>query len=331
MKVAVVGTGSIGRRHLSNLLRLGVRDVVAVSEYHKRASLTIDGTEVPVEHGMFEGAAAQADAVFICNPSSMHLVYARQVIAAGKHLFLEKPISTSADGLAEICRDLKEVPGLVTAVAHQYRFNEMLETFKTRVENGELGLILSVEANLGEHIADYHPEEDYRDSYTARRDLGGGILLTQVHQIDFLKWIFGNFKRVFALGGLRSDLEIDVEDSVSFLAEAEMGTPVYGHLDYLQRPKRVTLVATGTRGRLEWDYFENSLTFQGAELDAVAQKTVKPFNRNDMFLGLLMNFLTAVRVRGVPRTTFADAAQTMHIVDAIKASFTTGQSVELRP
>ena len=244
-------------------------------------------------------------------------------------MLCEKPASTSADGVAELAIAAAEAD-VVAAVACQFRFNEMLATLRSRVLAGSVGTVLDVDAMLGEHLADYHPDEDYRTSYAARQSMGGGVLLTQIHQIDFLSWIFGPFESAFAIGGQRGDLAIDVEDSVSYLLASTSGVPVRGHLDYLQRPKRLDLVVTGTEGRLEWDYHANRLrTFDSAN-DTQPETLEAPFDRNRMFLDLLADFLDAVTIGSSPRTTLADAARVLEVVDTIRRSMESGVSVPVR-
>jgi predicted dehydrogenase len=328
IRVAVVGTGSISRRHLGNLLQLGVREVVAVSEHSRRGQLCINGVDVPVVHRYGEVLGTAVDAVVIGNPTSLHLGYLWRAIEAGKDVLCEKPVATTTRGIAKVSAAASR-RGLIVGVGHQFRFNEKLGGLRSRVMEGELGTMLNVEANLGEHIADYHPGEDYRTSYAARADLGGGILLTQIHLFDLLQWIFGPFARVFAVGGHRTDLELDVEDSVSFLLATSSGLPVLGHLDYLQRPKRFTLAATGTGGRLEWDYHANRLTYTAPALDAVTQHDEAPFDRNAMFIGLMRDFLDAVHERRQPRSTLDDALASLRIVDAVRRSCREGRAVTI--
>jgi predicted dehydrogenase len=325
MRVAVVGTGSVGRRHIGNLLGLGVRDVVAVSEHNRNASLQLAGTEVAVRHDFAEVLGEAFDAVVIANPTSLHLDYLARAIDAGKHVYLEKPASTSQAGLAELEARARQ-RGLVVAMGTMYRFNTRLVSLRDRVRRGDVGRILSAESVIGEHIADYHPGEDYRQSYTARSELGGGVLLTQIHQIDWLNWIFGPFETAFAVGGKVSDLEIDVEDSATYLLRAADGTPAYGHLDYLQRPKRAGLTVTGTGGRLEWDLFSHSLTFTKAVNGAEPECETLDYDRNAMFVAAMEDFLTSAKNGTMPRATLEDGRRALAVVDAIKASMTNNRA-----
>ena len=212
---------------------------------------------MPVVHRL-DDALGDAGLVVVASPTSLHRHQAAAAVAAGCHVLVEKPVGDSSAGL-EAVADAAADRGLVAAAAHQFRFEPGLVALHDMVAAGELGTILTVEAHQGEHLADYHPDEDYRVGYAARRALGGGVLRTQIHHIDALDWIFGPLTRVFASGGHRTDLEVDVEDTASYLFLTADGTPVHGHLDFRQRPKHVSMVVVGSEGRVDWDHYAGRL------------------------------------------------------------------------
>jgi predicted dehydrogenase len=329
MKLAVVGTGSIGRRHLENLLSIGDCEIVAVSEHHRRTDIEIAGVLVPTVHNYAEILEMpEVEAVVIANPTSLHFDYAQKAVASGKHVYLEKPAAASSEGLGVLATEARH-KGLVIAMGTQFRFNEGLVQLKEFLFRGDAGKIIAVSAYLGEHIADYHPGEDFRRSYTARSDLGGGVLLTQIHQVDFLNWLFGPFESVFAVGGKYSDLDIDVEDCVSYMLRARNGVAVYGHLNYLERPKRVAMRVTGTRGTFDWDYFGASLSFTLAIMGGKPETFRSTFDRNSMFIASMKDFFSAIQSGREPRATLEDGFSAVRIVEAVKLSYETGRSVEI--
>lgn len=321
--IAVVGTGSIGRRHLENLRTLGC-DVLAVSEHRRVPSIDIGGRPVPCVASLEEALRSGPEAVVVGNPTSLHHQTTAAALDAGADVYLEKPSALCAADSADL-EDRAAKAGATVAVGQQLRFHPLLERVHETVRSGRLGTILAVEANLGEHLADYHPDEDYRQGYAARRDLGGGVLLTQIHLIDILTWVLGPCTDVRALGGHRSDLEVDVEDSVSFLARTVGDVPVYGHLDYLQRPKRWTLAVTGTGGRIGVDLHAG--TVEEASSGTDGSREVVVVDRNALFLAAMADFLEASRSGGPPRCTLADATRSLALVDAIKASMGSGATV----
>ena len=327
MRIAVVGTGSIGQRHLATLMALGETELVAVSEHGKRPSLTVEGVDVPVAHRL-DDALGDAGLVVVASPTSLHRHQAAAAVAAGCHVLVEKPVGDSSAGL-EAVADAAADRGLVAAAAHQFRFEPGLVALRDMVAAGELGTILTVEAHQGEHLADYHPDEDYRVGYAARRALGGGVLRTQIHHIDALDWIFGPLTRVFASGGHRTDLEVDVEDTASYLFLTGDGTPVHGHLDFRQRPKHVSMVVVGSEGRVDWDHYAGRLVHTPFAPGAEPVEREWTYDRSAMFTAQWQDLLAAVRTGSAPRTPLHDGIRAVSLVEAIERSITTDQAVRV--
>jgi predicted dehydrogenase len=325
MKIAIVGSGSVGRRHISNLLALGAQDLVVVSEHHKHARFESDGHTLPVVHSYRE-ALDTADAVVIANPSSLHARYLALAVEAGKHVYLEKPAALESADLESSIGHAK-TRSLVIATGTQFRFCERLIELKQHIDAGTVGRVLSVTATCGEHIADYHPEEDYKISYAARKELGGGVLLTQIHQLDYLNWIFGDFQSVVASGGELAELGIDVEGAATYFLISRTGVPVAGHLNYVQRPKHTSLTVIGSRGQLYWDYGRNRLEVQreGGEREV----TETPFDRNQMFLDCMSDFLACAESGRSPRADLAAGRDSLRLVEAIKQSFGKNEMVRI--
>ena len=328
MRIAVVGTGSIGRRHLATLLALGEAELVAVSEHGRRDALTIGGADVPVVHHL-DDALGDAGLVVVATPTALHRDHAAAAGGAGCHVLVEKPVGVTAEGLDEIA-DAADDRGLVAAAAHQFRFEPGLVMLREMIAVGALGTILTVEAHQGEHLADYHPDEDYRLGYAARRDLGGGVLRTQIHHLDALEWIVGPLTRVYAAGGHRTGLEIDVEDTVTYLFRTPEGTPVQGHLDYRQRPKRVTLAVVGSEGRVDWDHYDARLVHTPFARGADPVDHTWTYDRDARFRAQWDDVLAAVRTGARPRTPLRDGIRAVRLVEAIERSLASDAAVPVR-
>jgi predicted dehydrogenase len=323
MKVLVVGLGSVGRRHLANLVALGVARVEACSEWQRLRHYSVGDVCVPVHHRFEEALRSLPDAVVIANPTSLHARYAAQAIDRGCHVYVEKPAAVSRSdvrGLVEQALTRR----VVAAVGCQLRFNDCLERLRRKLAAGYFGRLVSVQINQGEHLQAYHPAEDYRTSYAARAKLGGGILLTQIHEINYLRWIFGEPAAAFAIGGKTSRLEIDVDDSVTALLTLRDGTPVTLHQDFLQQPARRSVAVFGEAATAFWDYGQNTLRLVTAHGVQAEDDEAAPLDRNRMFRRAMMDFLECVQHPGrSPRTTLRDACADLAVVDAIRASFAT--------
>jgi predicted dehydrogenase len=251
MKVLMVGLGAIGQRHLRNLRALLGPELEVLAWRKRRLAHVLTpqmqiakNADLETEYNirafgeLDEALAQKPDAVVIANPTSDHVPVALEAARASCHLFIEKPLSHTSDGLDEL-HQLVEQKKLVAFVGYQMRFHPCYGRVKELLDQNAIGALLAVRMQFGEHLPGWHPYEDYRESYAARRELGGGVVLTQIHDLDIALWLFGMPRRVFALGGHWSHLEVDVEDTASMLLQCEYSgraLPVHIQQDYLQKP-----------------------------------------------------------------------------------------------
>ena len=203
MKILFCGLGSIGQRHVRNLRKL-LGDEVGILAYRTRKQSPVLNQDMTVQAGadieqiygirsfanLDDALAERPDAVFVTNPNLLHLQVALAAARAGCHLFIEKPLSHSLDGIDELI-EIVQRKKLVAFVAYQFRFHPGLRLMKTFIEEGRLGRLSAAHIVNGEYLPDWHPYEDYRQSHAARREQGGGCLSIQTHELDYAPWLFG--------------------------------------------------------------------------------------------------------------------------------------------
>src|SRR3990172_2488106 len=221
VKVLIAGLGSIGRRPLRNLLALGERDIL-LFRTHRSTLPDEDLAGFPVETELEATLAKRPDAVIVANPTAHHLDVAIPAAQAGCHLLLEKPISHSLERVAALESAVQQGRGKVL-VGFQFRFHPGLVQAARLLADGAIGRPLSARAVYGEYLPGMHPWEDYRQSYSARRDLGGGVILTLCHPLDTLRWLLGEVQSVWAFTGQLNDLELGVEDTAEIGLRFEIG------------------------------------------------------------------------------------------------------------
>jgi predicted dehydrogenase len=344
MKVLMVGLGGIGQRHVRNL-RTILGDSAEILAYRVRrlsqvvtpALQLAPSGDVEKVYGIrvFDTLAAALDegpeVAFVCNPSSLHVPVATACVQAGCDVFLEKPVSNTMDGVGELL-GAAESRCRVVMVGYQLRFHPCFQALEEVVRGGSLGRILAVRATVGEYLPGWHPYEDYRRMYAARADLGGGVLVTQIHEFDYLYGLFGPPQRVFALGGHASRLEIDVEDVASTLMEFHTQggpLPVHLHQDYLQRPASRGCEVIGDQGKAIMDLAGLSFTHYDSEGKISNARRWEQFDRNQLFLDQLGHFLDCVRSRRKPVVDLADGIWSLRMALAAKESITHGRIVHL--
>ncbi len=345
MKVLIVGLGGIGQRHVRNLRTL-LGAAVDIMAYRIRRESPVLTDKLEVEQGrtleekynirvfgnMNQALDQRPEAVFVCNPSSLHISIAMMAAQAGCHLFIEKPLSQDYNGVEDLINEV-EKRNLVSLVGYQMRFHPCILSLRSFLQQRLVGRILAVRAQVGEYLPGWHKYEDYRQMYASRKDLGGGVILSQIHEMDYLFSLFGMPHRIFALGGHLSSLEIDVEDTASILMECVVegrSLPVHLHQDYVQRPPSRTCEIIGDAGKILIDFFALSVQVFGNDGALIENITFEGFQRNQLFLDELEHFLECMKGRQSPVVNVREGAQSLRIALAAKESLATGQVVSLK-
>jgi predicted dehydrogenase len=343
--VLFAGLGSIGQRHLRNLLAV-LPEPPRVLAYRTRRDDRIftDDLQVEALTGLEQkyrietftdlaGALAQEpDVAFVTNPTSRHLEVSLAAMRAGCHLFLEKPVSHEWRGVEDLLAELKST-GRIGYVGYQFRFHPAFEKIAQWVKEDRLGRVVAVRAEVGEYLPDFHKYEDYRGTYPARAELGGGVVLCQIHEYDLLYGLFGLPDEVYAIGGHASRLEIDVEDTAQVLFRYRQADgvdlPAQVHQDFLQRPARRNFQIVGDEGSVVWDYLGKNLLISGVNGAVVVKESYAELPRNHMFLAEMRHFLACVAGREQPRVSLHDGAQSLRMALAVKQSMATGKIIQL--
>jgi predicted dehydrogenase len=341
-----VGLGGIGQRHLRNLRALLGDSVDVIAHRVRRECQTLDdtlqvvpGVDLEKQYGVevysdLEAAlATRPDIAFITNPSSLHVPAALQAARQGCHLFIEKPLSHSLEQVRELDA-LCERQGLVTCVAYQLRYHPGFIRMSELLRAGALGRLLSVRAEVGEYLPGFHPYEDYRRMYASRSALGGGVTLSQIHEVDYLCALFGTPRRVFSIGGHVSSLEVDVDDvSLSLLEFPQSdGSPLFVelHQDFWQRPAQRSCTVVGERGKLTWSLSGRFLEHVDESGRVLEHRDYAQFPRNQAFLDELAHFLGCV-IRGEPCSpSLRDGALSLEVALAQLASQREGSQMKIQ-
>jgi predicted dehydrogenase len=344
MKVLLAGLGSIGQRHARNLKELLGEDVQLLAYRVRRLRHIItpdlgiepDG-DVEARYGfsvftnLDDALAEKPDAVFVTNPNSLHMPVALAAADAGCHLFIEKPLSHDFTGVPELI-DLIERKRLVCLVGYQLRFHPGLRFVQSCLATNAIGNVLAARLEFGEHLPSWHPYEDYRQMHVSRRDLGGGVILSQIHDLDYAYALFGLPRRVFASGGHLSSLELDVEDTASILMECVVDgrtIPVHLQQDCVQRPPRRTCEVIGDGGKIVLDFNAPTVEVFDDSGRLAQARSFETFQRNQLFLDQLRHFLACLRGDEPPVVGVRDGAQSLRMALAARESIETGKVVDL--
>ena len=340
MKFLIAGLGSIGRRHFRNLIALGEKDLVLL----RTRKATLPDEELagyPVETNLKEALEKHhPDAVIVANPTSMHLDVAIPAAEAGCHILLEKPVSHSLERL-DILEKAAEKSGSKILVGFQFRYHPTLNKARALIQSNAPGKILSVHAHWGEYLPQWHPWEDYRRSYAARADLGGGVIVTLTHPLDYLRYLVGDVDSLCSLNGHISPLEVNVEDVAEIGLKFTNGAVGGVHVNYFQRPPVHRLEIVGTDGTLRWDNADGILHLYrspapfGSYSDqppAPVIETFSPpegFERNQLFVAQTRHFIEVIRGESEPVCSLRDGVQALRLALAAYQSQETGCIIKI--
>lgn len=328
IKILIAGLGSVGRRHLRNLRALGHEDVILYRTGHSTLP-DDDLAGLPAETDLAAALAHQPQAAIVANPTALHLPLALAAARTGCHLFIEKPISHSLDGLDPLMAVVQDKE-LRVLMGFQFRFHPGLRAVKQLIDDGTIGSIVCAHAHWGEYLPAWHPWEDYRRSYSARADLGGGVILTLCHPFDYLRWLLGRVQAVSAVAGRLSDLELDVEDTADVTLQFGSGAIGTLHLDYVQRPPSHWLQITGQTGMIQWDNTDGAVRCYRTDRGEWETIPASPgFERNTMFMDEMRHFLDCVAARAEPLVTLEDGVRALGIAVAAKRSAVEGRVIEV--
>ncbi len=323
MRILIAGFGSIGRRHFRNLLALGQRDIVFLRS--QQSKLPADEiADFPMETDIQAALAHNPDAVIVSNPTALHMDVAIPAAAMGCHLLIEKPISHSLARIDELRAAVKQGGGQVL-VGFQFRFHPGLQKIAALIQDNAIGRPLSIRAHWGEYLPDWHPWENYRDGYSARADLGGGVVLTLSHPLDYLRWLFGEVQSLWAFTSSQSNLALPVEDTAEISLRFTSGVIGSLHLNYTQRPPVHRLEVVGASGTIRWNNSDGVVhLYQAGSEGWVTIPPPDDFSRNDLFLMEMRHFIELAQEKVDSLCTLDDGEQALYLAVSISKSAKQG-------
>ena len=329
MKGLVVGCGSIGKRHLENLRVLGVTDLAGVESDPARRHQVAGEMGIAVFAGLAEGLHWSPDFVVIATPTHSHITQAMEAAAQGSAVFVEKPLSHTADGIPELV-NLIEQRGLISMVGCNMRFHPGPRKVKELLDAGVPGRILSARVYVGSYLPDWRPGTDYRQNYAARTETGGGCILDCIHEIDLTRWYLGDVADVFCAAGHFSSLEIATEDVAVLVCRHSSGALSEVHLDYVQRTYERGCQIAGENGSVFWDFRDQHVRWYDASATRWTNfQQPEGWQVNQMYIDEMRHFVDCVQT-GKPTTLpVSEAAAVMQIVFRAKASAREGKRMSI--
>ena len=318
MKVLVIGYGSIGKRHIKNLTKLPNLELFVVT--NRTTDNFLKKSNCKIFKTIEDAIQVKPSFAIICNVTSLHMKSSLLLAKSGIHLFIEKPLSNSLNNVHYLQKIIKQKK-LITHVGCVMRFHPCLQKIKKILDTKKLGKIMSVQVQNGSFLPDWHPYENYKKNYAARKDLGGGVVLTCIHEIDYLNWFFHKVKEVNSFLGKVSNLGITGEDLASFLLRFQSNMVAEVHLDYFQKPAERNGKIIGTNGKLIWDFTTNSVKLYDIDKKRwIEILKSHRFNKNKMYQDELDYFINCINDKKESFNNITKASKVLEIALAVKES-----------
>lgn len=320
MRVLFFGLGGIGQRHLRILKKLHPNvEIGAVRVKGRQFEIGDDlradyNTDILSKYDISTYSSLgnalefKPDFAIVANPTNLHVNTTKALLENYVPVFLEKPISHNLEGVGELLKLSKE-RNISVMVGYMMRFHPCSLKLKYLLENKRIGRIYSINLNINSYMSGWHGYEKYNEFYAGLKSLGGGVVLTEIHELDLLTWYFGAPEKLWAVGGKLSDLDIDVEDTVSILMEQKFdgdSFPVNVTMSFVQPAPYRKMVILGEKGKIEWDIALAEINVEDKTNNSQEVFKNPGFQRNEMFVDQLNHFIECLKERTEPVTSLAN-------------------------
>lgn len=326
MRILIVGCGSIGERHLRVFKQLGVTAIPCEPRAERLSEIS---QRYGCEEGyrsLDEANLSTFDGAVICTAPSSHIDLARRIVEAGLDVLIEKPLSNLLTDVESFI-EFAAARGRVAAVGYVLRFHPGIEAVKSLLDEGAIGEILCARLKAGTNFAKGRP--DYRRTYFAQVETGGGIILDGSHEIDYLLWFLQDEAvEVSCMYGRLGRMEIETEDTAELLLRFRRGALANVHVNYIQRQYSRYCELIGASGTIRWEYETGQVEIFREETGSW-QVSRHPFERDDLFRKQAANFLGAIRGEEGVRVPVRDGLRVLQICLAAKRAGLEGRVMRL--
>ncbi len=318
MNFLCIGAGSIGKRHLKNLILLGIeKDKISVVDPRKdRLSevkkLGINNTYTDLTETL---NSKNFNLSIICSPTSLHIIQGIEIAKKGIHILMEKPLDSNLDNLKEFNKVVNENK-LIVMMAYIFRFSPLIKKVKNLLNDNVIGKVYFARGEFSEYLPDWHPYEDYRSFYMSEKKLGGGSILDQSHIMDLVHFLLGDFERVCSFNGNLSNLELNSDDYAELLVKLKSGVVVSLHTDIFGREHKKQLEIKGEYGNIFWDHYENSVRLYTAKNKNFEVFNNFPTDFNVNYLDEIKHFINCCQRNETCLSPLKDGIQTMKLIQA---------------
>ncbi len=316
-RVLIVGFGSIGKRHLRVIRQCNPEADIRILRHQPSA----DYPELSNGHFSDPDSALRfrPQLAVVASPAPFHIQIAERLISIGTHVLIEKPLSHDCIGVETLIKNAAQA-GCILQVGYNLRFLPSLIKFRQIIQSDEIGTVLSVRCEAGQYLPSWRPGSDYRMGVSANKALGGGALLELSHELDYMRWIFGEATCINCYLGKHSALELNVEDiahlTLLYQRKDRHGPIANVSLDLFRHDSTRTCTAIGELGTLRWNGVEGTIekfTASNMNWELIHQLT---HQKDDSYRNQWLHFTNCVLSQQTPLVTATDGFEVLKLISA---------------
>jgi len=331
MKFIVIGLGSIGKRHIRNLIDAGIKphNITGIDPRKDRINETKKLYKIKETfNDLYKLNDKCYDAAIICSPTSLHITQAIFLAKKKINIFIEKPLNHNLSKI-NLFKKLVKKNKLKVLITYPFRFSKHGLKLKETVNKNKLGKIYFFRGIFSEYLPDWHPWEDYTKFYMSKKNLGGGSLLDQSHLIDMCHFLFGEAKEIHGcINSKVSDLRVETDDLVNMNIKFKNGTLGNIHQDMIGRKHQKNLEIICKNGNIYWNVYDLSVQIYNAKT-----KKTKTFSfgkdHNKMYKNQTRHMIKILKNIDKPKVSLEDGIHTMKIIEAAKKSNKFGRNIKI--
>ena len=325
----IIGAGSIGQRHIKNLKKIGVDNIVALRSKKGHFKKLPEALKVVEVDNWEEAIASSPDVAIISNPSSLHIETARKIVDHVKGVFIEKPLSDSTNECQQLIDILNEKK-VVSFIGHNMMFHPIVENIIKFYNENDIGEVVNIQCQVGQWLPDWHPYENYKNAYYARKDLGGGVALTLIHEIHLALELAGLPVSVVGEVSKYNKLDLEVDVCSDLMIKHKTGAVSQIHLDYIQQPSHRSGLITFEMGWLSYDFTRIELIGQKKSDDAHVIWSDKNYDYNKAYIDQMIEFVCFVEEGRLKHKYDAESSvESLKVVESLLESSNSGKKVSI--
>jgi len=330
IKLLIIGCGSIGKRHTRNAISIGVnpKNIISVDNRQDRLNEVKKMGIKNTFNNLNPALKKNFDVAIVCSPTSMHIQQSIKIAKLKKHILIEKPLDSKLIGSDKLNKITKK-NNVTCMIAYIFRFHPGIKLIKNILSKKIIGKVLYFRGEFSEYLPDWHPYEDYRKFYMAKKTQGGGSILDQCHIMDLSHYLLGEFSSVQAANFKISKLEIKADDISEMIVKHKNGAISSIHTDIFGRSHKKYLEIKGEMGNIYWNFYKNEVHLYESKKKKtkIYKKFEKDFNKS--YKEELKHFLTSSLKKNKSAIPLKEGISTMKLILAAMKSSKLGKKIKV--